>query len=71
MRFIIEPAPSQDEAAAIEAAFKTIAARRSPAPPRLRYADVWSALKSRPDTVFEVATTWSDAARLESIDSGV
>ncbi len=66
MRLRIEPEPPSDVAAAIEAALQQLLARSARNARSLCYRDVFG---DQPMSTLHL--TWADAARLESLDSGV
>jgi hypothetical protein len=73
MRVRIWPAPSADEAAAIEAAVALVIARGTAGAKRLRCGDVPASSAGHPTEQRELSRHlgWRDVARLESLEPGV
>ncbi len=74
IRLRIVPEPTADEAAAIEAAIKALAASRAVRDMGLRYGDVAAAgapAATQPHPVASRPLRWRDVARLESLEPGV
>jgi hypothetical protein len=74
IRLRIRPAPTADEAAAIEAAIGIVVARKTAGAKRLRYGDVVGSIAANPtERPGEPArfASWRAVARLESFEPRV